>query len=291
MNKNYPLSEIQGKISTGQKIVLALPSNPTYDQVASALGLSLSLSETGKQTEVICPTPMTVEFNRLVGVDKISGKTKGRDLVISLNYSPEQVEKVSYNDDSGRPNIVIQPKTSAPALNESLVSFSYAGSGEDLLFLVGIKDAGQLSLLGLSEIPAEKIISINTEPGSGSFSQINIIDGQASSVSEIVLGLISGLNLPLSQDTAQNLLSGIWQKTRKFTDQGLGADAYEAVAICLRAGAQKPTEIQANPRLEEKPIEKLAEKPEEKPEEKPVSSTKPPADWFEPKIFKGSSIA
>lgn len=284
MNKNYPLSEIQGKVSASQKIVLALPSNPTFDQVASALGLSLSLSETGKQTEVVCPTPMTVEFNRLVGVDRVIGKTKGRDLVISLNYSPEQVEKVSYNDDSGRPNIVIQPKTSAPALNESLVSFSYAGSGEDLLFLVGIKDAGQLSLLGLSEIPAEKIISINTESGSSSFSQVNIVDGQASSVSEIVLGLISGLNLPLSQDTAQNLLSGLWQKTKKFTDSALGADAFEAVAICLRAGAQKPTEVQSAPRLPE-------EKPEEKPVEKPAPASKPPADWFEPKIFKGSSIA
>ncbi len=286
MNKNYPFPEIQEKITNAQKVLIALPSNPRYDQTAGGLALFLLLAQAGKAVSVICPSAMTVEFNNLVGVDKISPKAKGTDLVVSFNYSMDNVEKISYNDDGGRLNLVIQPKSGAPAINEKSVNLSYAGVGADLLVTVGIKNISQLDQSGLGSISPESIINIDNWSDNMNFAVVNVIDVDASSISEIVLGLSGGLGLSLDIDVAQNLLNGLWQATQGLKKPDLGPDTYEAVAACLRLGAQKPSS------------EPTSQKPKvwlpPKNERKIVGvgqnqSPPPPADWLEPKIYKGSS--
>ena len=294
MNKTYSFSELQGKISVAQKILVTLPPRPSFDQVASALSLYLSLQATGKTVFVTCPTQMTVEFNHLVGVDKISQKVHGTDLIVSFDYPADQVEKVSYNDDNGRPNLVIQIKTNSPQLSETNAKFSYAGIGADLMITLGVKDLGSFSQE--DGYPVQNVIEINTEPATAPFAQISVIDQEASSLSEVVLGIISGLGLPLEVDTAQNILNGIWVKTSALNSPRVGADTYESIAICLRLGARKPEAVAEKkpeifaprPKFEPK-AENLAVSPEKPEQPKPLG--KPPADWFEPKIYKGTSTA
>jgi len=299
MNKNYPFSELTQKVSSAQKIIIVLPPKPFFDQVAAGLALFLGLKDSGKTVSVVCPSPMTVEFNHLVGVDKIATKVQGTDLIVSFNYSSEQIEKVSYNDDNNRPNLVIQPKAGAPPISESLATFSYAGTGADLIFALGIKDPTQsLSQLDLN---SSFVVNVDTVPSNTNFGQINIVDLSTSGLCEVVLGVISGLAVSLGADAAQNLIDGLWAATRGLTAGNLGADTYEAVAICLRSGARRPVTddnrrgevftprkpVEAKP-AENKPINPVnVEKPKEP--EKP--SGKPPADWFEPKIFRGTSLS
>ncbi len=318
MNKNYPFSELKQRLETASKILVVLPQKPVFDQVAAALSLSLSLQEIGRNASVVCPTPMTVEFNRLVGVNKISSQVQGTDLIISLNYPADQIEKVSYNDDGNQPNIVIQPKAGASSLTEALARYSYAGAGADLIVALGVKDLAGLDLSGL-DTAGSFLINLDIDPGNSQFGQLNIVDYDSASWSEVVLGVIQGLNLPFSVDTAQNLLSGIWRQTRGLTNNLVGADTYEAVAACLRNGAQKPISEAERPagqpprenvfapktKFEPRPFPAGAEEtsrplgnqrptedkkaPETKKDEK--GSPKPPADWFEPKIFRGNNFS
>jgi len=293
MNKNYPFSEIQGKITGSQKIIIALPQNPRYDQTAGGLALFLLLTQAGKTVSVICPSAMMVEFNNLVGVDKISPKAKGTDLVVSFNYSMDNVEKISYNDDGGRLNLVVQPKAGAPNINEKSVDLSYIGVGADLLITVGIKNISQLNQSGLSSISPESIINVDNWSDNTNFAAINVIDIDSSSISEIVLGLSEGLGLQLDLDVAQNLLNGLWQVTSGLKKSDLGPDAYEAVATCLRLGAQKPSAEPPAPKQKMWPVAKNEQKVvnvnrSQSNQPSPLPST-PPADWLEPKIYKGSS--
>lgn len=305
MNKAYPFDELKGKLDQAQKILILLPKNPLFDYVAAALSLSLALEQSGKNVSVVCASPMTVEFNRLVGVDRISDKLQGTDLVISLNYPPEQIERVSYNDDNNRPNVVIQPKSGAPALSSNLVSFSFVGGSVDVVVTLGVKNQNQLNL-GEIDLSGSFVIDLDTDPSNPQFGHLNIIDSEASSVSEMVAGLIEGLRLPFDMDIAQNILAGVWRQTQGLSSTRVGADTYETAALCLRAGAQKPVDLGGSrkdsffaSREERKQPPKVQEKKtfpreevETKAEEKPVESTKqPPADWFEPKIFKGSNMA
>lgn len=312
MSKNLPFSELNQKLASSQKVLVILPARPEFDQVASALSLFLSLEESGKTTSLVCPTPMTVEFNHLVGVDRIETKVKGRDLTITFNYPAEQIEKVSYNDDNNQPNLVIQPKVGAPPISESLASYSYAGANFDLVLAVGLKDQSQLNIAGAS-LAENYIVNLDNDPANSNFGQLNLVDLEVLSLGEIVLALIKNLNLPLNVDIAQNLLDGLWRATDGLTAPGLGADSYEMVAACLRAGAQKPqpgvsqrnlspkrpfgesrrgqspfraeTKDGGNQLSGQNQPQPVGNQPQKQPRRNP------PQDWFEPKIFKGTDIS
>jgi len=300
MNKQYQFSELQEKVAAVNKVIVVLPANPNFDEVSSGLSLLLSLKDNGKNVSVVCPSPMTVEFNRLVGVDQVSPKAKGNDFVINVDFLMEQIEKVSYNDEGGKLNLVIQPKIGTPELSEKSVTFSSTGVNADLILSVGIRDIGQISGIIDGDLATTNIIDIDNDPRNPQFGNINIIDLEASSISEMVLGIILGLNLSLTTDIAQNILSGIWKNTHGLIGAEIGADTYESVAICLRNGAKKPLEVagpksaeqfKLKPRIWTQPpqLHKEETKPLEKtPDEEPPN---PPADWFEPKIYKGTNIA
>jgi len=63
-------NSLQSVISSSKDTLVLLPTNPNFDQVAAALALYLAFANTSK-IEIACPSPMVVEFNRLVGVDRI----------------------------------------------------------------------------------------------------------------------------------------------------------------------------------------------------------------------------
>lgn len=305
MNKPYPFTELQAKVSQSQKIFLAFPANPTFDQVAAGLSFFLSLKDAGKTVSLVCPTAMTVEFNHLVGVDQVSNKVKGTDLVVNFDYLMEQIEKVSYNDEDGKLNLVVQPKVGAPPLTDRMVSFSYSGITADLVFSFGIKDPTAIDFGNKVDFANLTVINIDNNLNPTALGELSVFDSQASSLSEIVLAVILGMSLPFNQDISQNVLAGIWKVTRGLSSGALGADTYEAAAICLRSGAQKPTESFA-PKQEvfhPRPAEQFRPKPKTwlRPEEKkpvvgaqepqPQEKQNPPADWFEPKIYRGSNIS
>lgn len=302
MLKNYPFGQIREKLASSVKTLIILPANPGFDAVASALALRLALTENSKNVLVFCPRPMTVEFNHLVGVDQVSQKLQGTDMIITLNYPVDQIERVSYNDDNGTPNVVIQPKNGAPQLSENMSNFHFAGVGADLIFAVGVSD---LSAVGdPANFQNATIVDINLENQGLNQGTIQVIDPIASSLSEITLGLISGLSLPVGLDTAQNLLDGLWQATNSLTGITVGADTYEAVSVCLRSGAQKPAGQPTNTPTRQSnrdnlvkpktqtftPPQKISTDPDVVPPMNPNSArTTPPTDWLQPKIYRGTS--
>lgn len=295
-NKDYPLSPLREKLNASQKTVIVLNQRPSLDQVAAALSLKLAFKEAGKEASVVCASPMMVEFNHLVGINQIESRVTGTDLIISFNYPSDQIEKVSYNDDNTRPNIVVQPKAGAPAINEKLASFSYGGVGADIIISLGVKDPAMVNINGLN-LSQGFVVNVDSSPANVGFGELSILDQSTPSLSEMALGIILGLNLVLSPDAAQNILAGIWQSTLGMNNPNLGPDTYEAVAICLRAGAQKPV-VNNNiaprrPAVFVPPQERTDKQqtPVEKPKEKEELPVKPPADWFEPKIFRGTNVS
>jgi nanoRNase/pAp phosphatase (c-di-AMP/oligoRNAs hydrolase) len=132
MNKSYPFEELRQLIDQNQSVTIFLPDRPQFDEVAAALALKLALEKKGKQTAVLASTSMTVEFSQLVGIDTIGQKNEtGQNLVIILNYPLEQIEKVSYNDNGGKLNLVIQPKAGAPRVEKDQTEFTYEGENKD----------------------------------------------------------------------------------------------------------------------------------------------------------------
>lgn len=291
--KAYSYSQIQDYLNTARTVLIAMPKDISFDQVAAGLALYLSLQKAGRQVMIACPDPMRVEFSRLVGVDKVADKLTGSDIAITLNYPIDGIEKVTSNDQDGKLNLVVKLKTGQPPIDFSQVSFSQVGANADLIFTIGLRKfegLGKIYYDNKELFESKPIINIDSNNTNSAYGKLNIIDAEASSISEITSFIITGAQLPEDADIATNLMLGIESATDNLQSITVTADTFEAAAAALRAGGRRSGIIQGelssttinkpqNPELEKKPASEIPQQPAE-----------PTSDWLEPKIYKGSTL-
>jgi hypothetical protein len=238
---------------------------------------------------------MTVAYNRLVGINKITDKVGSRNLVISFNYIKDSIEKVSYNIEDNKFNLVIEPKPNFPPLDPNKVSYSYTGANADLVFIVGAAKLEDLDNFYYEEkkVFEDKLtINIDYKSNNTKFGKINLYDNQASSCSEIVSLMIRDLAMPVDADIASNLLSGIKANTSNFQAFNVSASAFEIAAWCLQNGARKdyftPIGFPSQP-LNNQNIPFTPPPFTQGNIQSDINNHTPPADWLKPKIYKSKS--
>ncbi|KKQ32298.1 MAG: hypothetical protein US48_C0028G0003 [Candidatus Levybacteria bacterium GW2011_GWA2_37_36] len=209
-----PTSDVTTSLTSAASVAIYLPADPSFSLVAAGLGVYLSLKSKGTSVDIVCPTPMTVAMNRLVGVDRIKTELPGRNLVISFDYVKDAIEKVSYNVENGKFNLLVQPKPGHQPLSPENVGFKLAGNSPDLVVLVGNASAGDTG----QNLPT-----------------LSLIQNDSRSLAAETAALLGEANLPLDQDIAGNLLQGLAAETDNFT--AAGADDFAAGANLARHGA------------------------------------------------------
>ncbi len=280
MHKDYSLGELQELLSSAQNFFVFLPLAASFDQVASGLACFLALVKAGKKATILSSEEMRVEFSHLVGVDRIVVKVTNDELVLTIQSPIENVEKVSTNDTGGKLNIVIRPKAGCPPVEQEEVVFSSSGGSADLLLVIEprkLESLGRIYEENKDLFSQKPIVNVSHFAKAENLGRVNIIDGQAACCAEVVIGLLAGLNLSADEDLANNLLLGLRQGTQSFQNLAVTADTFEAAAWCLRNGAGKSP--LASP-LPEEPV----------PPAVPPAGGAPSPDWFEPKIYKGSTL-
>jgi hypothetical protein len=274
-------------IDSAKSILILLPQKPYFDQVAAALALYLSLK--GKKEAVVsCPTPMMVEFSRLVGVNKIVQELGSKNLTLRVkDYDAENIEKVSYDIDNGEFKLSIVPKVGLPAPQKEQVEFNYSGVNADMVILVGGGSESHFPAICGNDLVGAKIIHLGTRGVSfAPEKQVMSFARPASSTSEIVTTLIEQSGFEIDPDIATNLLSGIEEGSNKFTSDEVTAETFEILAKLLRAGGRRISKerlVRENFPQGSVPGDIKFEKPEEK------DAT--PKDWLEPKIYKGNTVS
>jgi hypothetical protein len=244
MNKrNYPLSELNNWLNQVGEIKILLPKNPKLDQVAAASALADSLNKSGKKTQVLCPRSLTVEFSQVIGVDKINTAVEGRNFIINIDYPLKNIEKINWDDQEEKQvSLIIEPKSTAAPIEESLVSFKKSNGQIENLIALGFSSLEEVNqaVNDLNSNQAAGLTTlVNINLGQGDFfGQIKLIDEEALSFAEIISGIIEGLSLPMSVEAATNLLLGLQVATDSFSAPGIGPDTFEAAAFCLRAGGR-----------------------------------------------------
>lgn len=279
-------NSFQSIIDSSKAILILLPTKPYFDQVAAGLSLYLSLKG-AKDVAITCPSPMLVEFNRLVGVNKVASEFGNKNLTIKFtNYQANDIEKVSYDIENGEFRLTVIPKAGFVAPKKEQVKFDYSGISADTVILVGGANDSHFPSLASTELAGAKIIHIGTRALSlGPNAQVLSFARPASSVSEVVATLINESSIRMDADMATNLLMGIEEGSREFKGPDVGPETFEVVARLLRSGGQRLPEK----RLEKSPYPQGAipgevfQEPEKKEE--------PPKDWLQPKIYKGTSIS
>lgn len=252
MNDNTQIDEFKKALDSAKSIFVLLPQNPSLDATASALALFLSLKEEGRSVFIACPSKMRVEYSSLVGVDQISDKIGNRNLIISFDYAEDSIEKVSYNVEAGKFNLVIEPKPGFKPIGNENVEFNYEGIEADLVIVVGTQRLENLAEFYEKErenISKATVVNLDRAAANTNFGQINLVRRDAGSISEIVFRIIKNLSLHMNVDIAGNLLKGIESQTNNFQAPFAGAETFEAAAQLLRAGAKRSSAVAPSARV------------------------------------------
>jgi hypothetical protein len=241
---NLTFSKIKESLSKYNNIAIAVPIDPTVDEMGAALSLYLSLKDMGKAMSIATPNNPLVEVSALVGIDEVKttlGEASG-DLVVSFPYREGEIEKVSYTRDDNFLNIVVKAGEKGLNFVQQDVKFSQGSTAPELLFIVGaarISDLGKL--FDPTTLKDTVVVNIDNKPENQGYGDIVMVSNKFSSISEAVANLILTIGGKMDLDIAENLMLGIATATNNFQDPRTSSLAFEMAGILMRNGALRPT--------------------------------------------------
>lgn len=227
-------------IDQSKSILIILPTKPYLDQVAAGLALFLSLRDK-TDVSIYSPNPMTVEFNRLVGVNKVSGELGNKNLIIRfLDYKASDIERVSYDIEDSQFRLTVIPKQKIVPPTKNQVDLSYSGVSADTVILIGGANESHFPSITSKDLTSANIVHIGIKDLSFSSNKSYLSFARpASSISEVTASLIKENDLSMDQDVASNLLTGIEKSTNNFSEGNLTAETFTIIAELMKAGGKR----------------------------------------------------
>lgn len=309
MDLQAEIAKVKELLAKAQDVLVVTHEQPSPDSTGSTLALLLGLVSLGKKVTVACPDPMTVALSSFVGVNKVVSQLARKNFVISLDYVDGSIEKVSYNIEGNKFNLVIEPRPGFDTFSQDKVHYAYAGVAAQAIFIVDTIHLGGLKKLYEEDkelFAGKPIVNVDRHPNNTQFGQINVVDPVASSTAEVMARLLSALGVKLTQDIATNLLNAVYGATNNFTVPNITASAFDVASVCIKAGGKRFSDVQEPKVQEEVPVlETIAPTQEHIAHPEAVSPQIPrgesrsgvqevtpqaPADWLRPKIFKSSNL-
>lgn len=254
---------------------------------------------------------MTVGFNRLIGVNKISQEPGNKNLTIKfVNYEATNIDKVGYDIDGGEFKLTVTPKSGFVSPQKEQIVFDYSGASADLIILIGGANDSHFPLLSAPDLANAKVAHIGTRPLDVKRDVMSFAKA-AATTSELVAGLIKGNGLAIDPDVATDLIMGIEDGSSNFGGPDVTPETFEIFAYLLRSGGQRVPRVKLSPanfppgaipskpfsvpqnQAPVTPVTQIETQPENKNEEAGMENPdiNPPSDWLQPKIFKGTSTS
>lgn len=335
MKYDQQIVELKNLLPTAKNILIALPAGADIDKLAAGLALFLTFETAGKQVSIASDDNILVGHTHLFGVDHVQKtlpQTEGGNLTLVLegvaasDNTVPALEKLDWFAENNNLNLIFHVQKGQTFQPAKIVP-KYQGSGFNLIFSVGavnLNALGNIYQINTQAFSGTHIVNVDTQVANTSFGQTNVLDNQASSVSEVMVNLLSDLGFAMDADTASNLLAGIFDVTGNLSDPKVTADTYMAVANCLRVGGRKPQAMDSTaptgrgldlsalippsrPPVDAGdhsiPVQQVQQparnasasvaggpSPEERPMGEGVISETIEPEWLTPKIFKGTSI-
>ncbi|MBI4066539.1 hypothetical protein HY411_02375 [Candidatus Gottesmanbacteria bacterium] len=301
MDYQAEVTKVKDLLAKAKDILIVTHENPTDDSIGSALALYLGLISLGKKVTIATPDPITVGLSNYIGVNKIiSDLAAKKNFIISLDYVDGSIEKVSYNIEGDKFNLVIEPRQGYDTFSPDKVHYSYASGNADLIIAVDTIHLGGLKKLyeGNKDLFAGKsIVNLDRHPNNAQYGAVNLVDVTASTTAEVVARVLSMLGVKLTADIATNLLNAVYGGTGNFTTANVSAGAFDVASVAIKAGGKRFGVVA--PSVEERPVEETvapqvavaAISEGVQSVSQPVTPAgQAPADWLRPKIFKSSNL-
>lgn len=123
-------------------------------------------------------------------------------------------------------------------LVEGIQAHVDAATSYDLIFAL---DCGDMSRMGraFSDLPEPRpaVVNIDHHVTNTHFGEVDIVDSDCNSTTEILYRLLPQLGVQMSVDLATSLLTGIVTDTLGFRTEGVSSATFEAASALMDAGA------------------------------------------------------
>lgn len=231
------------QIAKAESIAIVVSKQPLgFDGLAAGLSLYLSLIKLDKNVSIVAQPPTVGDAQSLYGVDRIGSNQSNKNPQIVVENAIETVDKVTHFLDKDKLRLIIHQLPGTPTITKDQIKIEYTQTPANLIFAVGIDNLPDLrSQLtnGQEFTPEALIINISNLEPSQKFASIDIVNTQAASVSEVAAKMIQDFALPLDEDIAFNLYSGVRASTNNFSPSLVSSLTLEIASWLLKFGAGK----------------------------------------------------
>ncbi len=285
------------RLTKAQRISIVVAENSGFDGLAAGLALYLSLAKLGKNAALWAKYPTVSDASKLYAVDKIGKTTQGQNLVIDVDNAVNTVDKVTYFLDNTKLKIVIHPLPGTAGPTAEQISFEHTPQKADSHFIVGFQSPEELNKQFIHEQTMSSdtwTVSISLKNMNQKFAQVTVTNPLATSLSELMAGLLRDLALPVDEDIAYNLYTGISHTTNNFDVARSSPTTLEIASWLIKFGAgrasfaqtpqtAKEAQFEVNPVPSPGSFGQLNNFPQNQ------VGIKSQKDWLKPpKIYKGS---
>lgn len=234
------MKEIAGKINDVHNILIALSSDPSVDEIAAAIGLSICLDRIGKRATSIYSgqTPNALEFLKPEETFETTADVL-KDFVIALDK--DKADHLRYKLDGDYVKIFITPYKSR--IDEDDLEFSYGDFNIEFILALNVANGVDLdeALREHGRIMHDAVIANMTTGNPGKFGDIEWSDKTASSVCEMAAKLLYSIGGKdaLTGEEATAFLTGIVSATDHFTNAKTTANSLKIASELMKSGANR----------------------------------------------------
>ncbi len=235
-NQKIELIEL---IKKATNILITVSYDPSVDQLASCIGLTLMLNKMNKHATAVFSGQVPPMLDFLQPNKTLEKNTDSlRDFIISLDRS--KADKLRYKALDDQVKIYITPyKTS---LTDKDLEFSQGDFNVDLVIVLGAitKDTLDQAIVAHGRILHDAAVVTIGALESSSLGSVNYFNPQSSSISEIITSLASDLGDDLLDDQiATSLLTGIVASTNRFSNEKTTSVTLSVSSLLMKSGADQ----------------------------------------------------
>lgn len=266
MDQAAAKQQVVERIKQANNILVTVSNNPSVDQLAACIGMTLFLNKLEKHATAVYSgkTPPAIEF--LQPEKTLEQNTDSlRDFIISLDKA--KADKLRYKVEDKFVRIYITPYRTS--ISQKDLVFSEGDFNVDVVLALGVRDKAQLDAAITQHgriLHDATVISVNSgQEKAPDIGQINWHELTASSLCEMLVSISEAFGTGLiDNQMATAFLTGIVAETERFSNTKTSPKVMTMAAQLMAAGANQQLIVS---KLEPPPPPEAA---------KPVKPPKPP---------------
>lgn len=235
-----PKQQVVERVRQAANVLVTVRSNPSVDELAATIGLTLMLNKLGKHATAVFSgaVPSTLEF--LKPEETLEQNTDSlRDFIISLDKS--KADKLRYKVEENVVRIFITPYRTS--ITEKDLEFSQGDFNVDVVLALGVTQREELDQAITSHgriLHDATVVAVTAGQRESTLGNINWQDTAASSLSEMLVSVSEAFQGGLiDAQMATAFLTGIVAETERFSNPKTTPKVMTMAAQLMAAGANQ----------------------------------------------------